>query len=92
MGLTQSVMMRGLFRRGEPLICANDDDAVAKASALLDGRDIELWTGARLVVRLSAPALLPMTTERRALFQHGSVASGTMKIEAELAHNYLETR
>jgi hypothetical protein len=38
----------------EPLICDNDDDAIATASALLDGRDIELWSGPRLVVRLTA--------------------------------------
>ena len=42
----------GHFVRYESLICDNDDDAVAKASSLMDGHDIELWSGPRLVVRL----------------------------------------
>jgi hypothetical protein len=42
----------GHFDGFEPLICDNDDDAVAKACSLLDGKDIELWNGARLVIQL----------------------------------------
>jgi hypothetical protein len=38
----------------EPLICDNDDDAAAKARALLDTKDIEFWSGERLVKHLSA--------------------------------------
>jgi hypothetical protein len=45
----------GHFDGVEPLNCTNDDDAVAKATALLGGHDIELWSGARLVVRFTAP-------------------------------------
>jgi hypothetical protein len=36
----------------QPLVCADDEEAVAMARRLLDGRDIELWSGPRLVVRL----------------------------------------
>jgi hypothetical protein len=42
----------GHFDGLEPLISDNDDDAIAKACALLGRKDIELWSGARLVVRL----------------------------------------
>ena len=42
----------GHFVGYEPLICFNDDDAVAKASSLMDGHDVEVWDGPRLVVRL----------------------------------------
>jgi hypothetical protein len=47
-----TVGIDGHFVGYEPLICDNDDDAIAKASSLMDGRDIELWDGPRLVVRL----------------------------------------
>jgi hypothetical protein len=43
----------GRFVLYEPLICDNDNDAIAKARRLVDGHDIELWNGARLVIRLS---------------------------------------
>lgn len=42
----------GRFIGFEPLVCDNDDDAIAKARSLLEGKDIELWDGARLVIRL----------------------------------------
>jgi hypothetical protein len=42
----------GHFVGYEPLICDHDDDAIAKASSLMDGHDIELWKGPTLVVRL----------------------------------------
>jgi hypothetical protein len=38
----------------EPLVCDSDDEAIAKAKRLADGRDIELWCGERLVTRLEA--------------------------------------
>jgi hypothetical protein len=44
----------GHFDGFEPLICDNDDDATAKACSLLHGKNIELWSGPRLVVRLTA--------------------------------------
>ena len=36
----------------EPLICADDAEAVDHAKRLVNGSDIELWTGDRLVARL----------------------------------------
>jgi hypothetical protein len=44
----------GHFDGYEPLICDNDDDAIAKACALLGAEDIELWSGARLVTKLTS--------------------------------------
>jgi hypothetical protein len=37
----------------EPLICRDDAEAITKARRLVDGHDIELWSGDRLVTRLS---------------------------------------
>ncbi len=34
--------------------CDSDTDVIAKAKAMLDGLDIEIWDGPRLVVRLPA--------------------------------------
>jgi hypothetical protein len=42
----------GHFIGVEPLICASDAEATAKAKRLVDGHDVELWSGERLVVRL----------------------------------------
>lgn len=36
----------------EPLVCANDTVATEKAKRLVDGYDIELWSGDRLIIRL----------------------------------------
>ncbi len=33
-------------------VCVGDDDATVWAKQLLDGHDIELWNGARFVIRL----------------------------------------
>jgi hypothetical protein len=40
----------------EPMVCANDEEAIERAGRLVDGRDVELWSGSRLVVRLSEQA------------------------------------
>jgi hypothetical protein len=37
----------------QEMICLDDDEAVAKATRLADGHDIELWNGPRLVIRLT---------------------------------------
>jgi hypothetical protein len=37
----------------EPMICRDDAEAIIKARLLVDGHDIELWSGDRLVTRLS---------------------------------------
>ena len=42
----------GHFIGFEPIVCANDDEATEQAKRLLDGHDIELWNGTRLVAQL----------------------------------------
>jgi len=42
----------GHFMGFEPLICADDSEATERAKRLVDGHDIELWSGTRLVIRL----------------------------------------
>jgi hypothetical protein len=43
----------GHFLGYEPLICADDSEAITKARCLVRDHDVELWNGTRLVVRLS---------------------------------------
>ena len=43
----------GHFIDYEPLVCADDAEAIEKAKQLLDGHDVELWCGARVVIRLA---------------------------------------
>jgi hypothetical protein len=47
-----AVGVDGHFIGFEPLICADDAEAIEKARRLVDGHDIELWNGVRFVVRL----------------------------------------
>jgi hypothetical protein len=42
----------GHFVGFEPLVCRDDDDAVATAKQFVDGHDKELWSGDRFVMRL----------------------------------------
>jgi hypothetical protein len=42
----------GHFMGFEPLVCADDTEATEKAKSLVDGHDVELWSGARLVAIL----------------------------------------
>jgi hypothetical protein len=44
----------GHFMRVKVLICADDAEAIDQAKPLVDGHDIELWSGDRLVTRLEA--------------------------------------
>jgi hypothetical protein len=37
----------------EPMICRDDAEAITRARRLLDTHDIEVWSGERLVIRLS---------------------------------------
>jgi hypothetical protein len=37
----------------EALTCRDDDEAVARAKRLVDGYDVELWSGARFIIRLT---------------------------------------
>jgi hypothetical protein len=43
----------GHFVDAVALICDDDSEATEKAKRLVDGHDIELWSGPRFVVRLS---------------------------------------
>jgi hypothetical protein len=36
----------------QAFVCGNDDDAVVWAKQLMDGADIELWSGERFIIRL----------------------------------------
>ena len=38
----------------EPLICADDAEAITMAKHLVDVHDVELWSGERFVIRLKA--------------------------------------
>ena len=37
----------------DSLVCADDAEAIEKAERLVDGHDVELWSGPRLVILLS---------------------------------------
>lgn len=37
----------------EPMVCRDDAEAITKARRLLDGHDVEIWSGDRFVVRLT---------------------------------------
>ena len=39
--------------------CDDDEAAIEKATTLLEGKDAELWEGARLVIRFNAQAASP---------------------------------
>jgi hypothetical protein len=43
----------------EPLVCADDADAIEKATRLVDGHDIELWSGPRFIVRINRKPDVP---------------------------------
>jgi hypothetical protein len=43
----------GHFVNFEGFVAADDGEAVAKAQRLVDGHDVELWSGGRFVKRLS---------------------------------------
>jgi hypothetical protein len=44
------------FIDAAPLICDDDDAAIKQAEQLVNGRAIELWSGARFVIRLENPS------------------------------------
>jgi hypothetical protein len=43
----------GHFISFRAFVCGNDEDATVWAKQLVDGHDIELWSGKRLVIRLN---------------------------------------
>jgi hypothetical protein len=48
-----AVGIDGHFVGFEALVCADDAEAIEKAKRLVDGHDIELWSGDRFLIRLS---------------------------------------
>lgn len=46
------VGLDGHFFGFEPLVCADDAEATEKATRLVDGYEIELWSGERFIIRL----------------------------------------
>jgi hypothetical protein len=44
----------GHFVNFEGFACRDDSEAIAKAKQLVDGHDVELWSGERFIVRLQA--------------------------------------
>jgi hypothetical protein len=43
----------GRFIGFDPLVCEDDDEAIAAAKKLVDGHDVELWCHSRIVIRLA---------------------------------------
>jgi hypothetical protein len=50
--MSRTLRDEGRLSGAKPLVCENDDEAIEKAKSLLNGTDIELWSGPRFVVRL----------------------------------------
>ena len=46
----------GHIFRSAPLICEDDEQAIEQAKAAFDNCTIEVWSGARFIVRLDFPA------------------------------------
>jgi hypothetical protein len=44
----------GHFIGYQPLVCADDYEAIEKAKRLVDTNDVELWSGPRFVTQLKA--------------------------------------
>jgi hypothetical protein len=44
----------GHFIGFEPLVCDDDAQAIEKAKQLLDGHDLQIWSGPRYVMRLES--------------------------------------
>jgi hypothetical protein len=44
----------GHFIGYEQLVCLDDAEAIEKAKRFVNGRDVELWSGPRLVIKLEA--------------------------------------
>jgi hypothetical protein len=53
----------GHFIGFEPLVCADDGEAIDRAKRLVDGHDIELWNGPRFLMRLSVKKADAVTHE-----------------------------
>jgi hypothetical protein len=51
----------GHFRRAEPIVAANDIDAMAAARGFTDGSELELWEGDRKIIAFAADQLQPLS-------------------------------
>jgi alkanesulfonate monooxygenase SsuD/methylene tetrahydromethanopterin reductase-like flavin-dependent oxidoreductase (luciferase family) len=51
--LAYTIGRDGHFTGVEPIVGATDAEAIEKANRLVGGQDVELWNGARLVIRLN---------------------------------------
>jgi hypothetical protein len=47
-----TVGIDGHFIGFEPLVCDHDEQAIAKAKQLMDGHDLQVWSGPRFVSSL----------------------------------------
>ena len=47
-----TVGIDGHFTASRAFACVNDDDAIVWAKQLVDGHDVELWSGERFVIKL----------------------------------------
>jgi hypothetical protein len=47
-----TVGVDGHFTESKEMICRDDGEAVARAKRLIDGHDIEVWSGNRFVIKL----------------------------------------
>jgi hypothetical protein len=43
----------GHIKNFEPIVCDDDEKAIEAAKRLVDGCDVELWQGARLITTLT---------------------------------------
>jgi hypothetical protein len=53
----------GRFTGFEPLVCADDAEAIKKARILSQHHGVELWSGARLVSSIPNPSARAVTYE-----------------------------
>src|SRR5258706_564150 len=58
-----TVGVDGHFVGFEPLTCADDAEAIEKGKRLVDGQDIELWSGPGLVIRIRPAKSIPLNAE-----------------------------
>jgi hypothetical protein len=47
-----TIGLKGHIIGSEPLVCPDDADAIERANRLIDGHDVELWSGPRFIIRL----------------------------------------
>jgi hypothetical protein len=53
----------GHFNGYEPLVCANDEEAITKARILAQSHGVELWSGPRLISSIAKQPAKAVTHE-----------------------------